>query len=321
MSNHVTLAHPPWAQAKHSNEEVDFREIIAVLWKGKYLILGVTLAFFAAGVAFSLYKPNVYQASVLLAPTNEEGSISGISGQLGGLASLAGISVGANSSNKTVIAKETLQSRAFITTFVRRHNLEVPLIAAAGWDESLESWVYNRDLYNPETEEWLSDDAGVSFKPTDWDLVKVFRQDHLGVSENESTGMITLTVKSLSPSASQQWAEWLVADINDHMRRKDMAESSVRISYLEDKLSDTNIAGMQQVFYQLIESEMRTVMLANAQKDYVLKVIDPPVKPQEKAGPKRGLIIVFATILGLMLAVTIIFLRLVLAAHKASSNP
>ncbi|WP_286220290.1 GNVR domain-containing protein [Marinobacter apostichopi] len=104
-------------------------------------------------------------------------------------------------------------------------------------------------------------------------------------------------------------------DINDHMRREDVASAEARIAYLEKKLNDTNIAGMQQVFFELIESETRTVMLANAQREYVFRSIDPAVVPQEPSEPKRVLIAMIATLLGGMLGVFIVFIR---AASKDS---
>lgn len=291
----------------HKDDEIDLRDIFLTLWAGKWLILAVALAFTIAGIIYALHQPNIYQSSVLLAPANEEGSLNGISGQLGGLASLAGINIGSGSSNQTVIAKEVLQSRAFLADFVKRHRLEVPLLGTSGWSEATNSWIYNGELYDSETGQWLADESGKTFEPTDWELVNALKQEHISVSENKDNGMITLKVRSLSPVASQQWAEWLVADINEHMRRKDVAESNARISYLEEKLNDTNVAGMQQVFYQLIESETRTVMLANAQKEYVFETIDPAVIPEEKVGPKRGLIVALSVMLGTMLGVALVF--------------
>ncbi len=93
------------------------------------------------------------------------------------------------------------------------------------------------------------------------------------------------------------------------MRAQDIEDAEASINYLEAKLDETNIAGMQQVFYQLIESETRTVMLANAQREYVFKTVDPAVVPQEKSEPKRALIAVIATMLGGMLGVFIVFVR------------
>tara|TARA_R110000850_G_scaffold247927_1_gene372844 strand:- start:63 stop:500 length:438 start_codon:yes stop_codon:yes gene_type:complete len=132
--------------------------------------------------------------------------------------------------------------------------------------------------------------------------------------------MVNLNIKSQSPVVAHQWAEKLVQDINEHMRQQDVEDAEARIAYLEEKLSETNIAGMQQVFYQLIESETRTVMLANAQNEYIFKTVDPAVVPQEKSEPKRALIVVLAVVLGGMLGVFVVFVRALLSGRSAG-NP
>ena len=290
----------------YPDDEIDLRELFATLWRGKWIIILVTFVFAVAGVFYALSKPNIYQSSVLLAPVQGEGG-AGISGQLGGLASLAGISLGGGGSNQTVIAKAVLQSRAFLTDFIHRHNFIIPLMAIEAWDIENEKWLINREVYNPETGEWLTDDEGESLAPTDWDMVKQFKS-HLSLATNEDIGMVTLNIKSQAPSVAKEWAEKLVHDINEHMREQDVREAEARIAYLEQKLRETNIAGMQQVFYQLIESETRTVMLANAQSEYIFKTVDPAVVPQEKSGPKRALIAIVATMLGGMLGVFVVFI-------------
>ena len=77
----------------YPDDEIDLRELFATLWRGKWIIIGVTFIFAVAGVSYALYKPNIYQASALLAPTEGDGA-SGLGGQLGGLASLAGVNIG-----------------------------------------------------------------------------------------------------------------------------------------------------------------------------------------------------------------------------------
>ncbi|WP_246069480.1 Wzz/FepE/Etk N-terminal domain-containing protein [Marinobacter piscensis] len=293
-------------QPYYPDDEIDLRELFATLWQGKWIIILFTIVFAAAGVFYALSKPNIYQANVLLAPAQEEGGGGGLSGQLGGLAGLAGISLGGGSASQTVMAKEVLQSRAFLTDFIHRHNLTVPLMATESWDIEKQEWVINKEVYNPDSREWLTDDKGENLKPTDWDMVKAFKE-HLSVSSNDETGMVTVSIKSQSPPVAKDWATKLVHDINEHMREQDVKEAEARIAYLEQKLSETNIAGMQQVFYQLIESETRTVMLANAQDEYVFKTVDPAVVPQEKSEPKRALIAVVATMLGGMLGVFTVF--------------
>jgi uncharacterized protein involved in exopolysaccharide biosynthesis len=302
-------------QHTYPDDEIDLRELFATLWRGKWTIIALTVVCAAAGVFYALSQPNIYQASALLAPAQNEGS-SRIGGQLSGLASLAGVNLGGGDANKTVIARETLQSRAFLTDFIHRHNLAVPLMATKAWDMSSGEWIFHDDIYDASARQWLSDENGQSLDPTDWDLVKQFRQQ-LSVSENKDNGMLTVSFKSVSPVAAKNWVEKLVHDINEHMRAQDVKEAEASIAYLEDKLRQTNIAGMQQVFYQLIEQETRTVMLANAQREYVFKTVDPAVVPQEKSEPKRALIAIVTTLLGGMLGV---FTVLVIAFIRSGKD-
>ncbi|WP_300494120.1 Wzz/FepE/Etk N-terminal domain-containing protein [Marinobacter sp.] len=314
MTRYERIPEPSEA-GNYPDDEIDLRELFTIVWAGKWIIILSTLLFAVCGVAYALYKQDIYQANALLAPA-EGDSGSRLGGQLGSLASLAGVNIGEDSSSNTVIAKEVLQSRAFLADFIRHHKLEAPLMATEVWNMRQKEWVYDREIYNPETGEWGTDEDGESLQPTNWDLVKTFRENHLNVSENKDNGMITISVKSLSPVAAKQWTEWLVRDINEHMRAQDVEEAEASISYLEAKLNETNIAGMQQVFYQLVESETRTVMLANAQREYVFKTIDPAVVPQEKSEPKRALIAIIATLLGGMLGVFIVFILSFLKGGK-----
>tara|TARA_B100000749_G_C18423835_1_gene464687 strand:- start:378 stop:1325 length:948 start_codon:yes stop_codon:yes gene_type:complete len=315
MTKHEFLAERPQS-ITHENDEIDLRQVFEVLWRGKWIVLGITILFTVAGVAYALSRPDIYKASVLLAPAKEESSAASISGQLGGLASLAGINLSGGSSSQTVIAKEILQSRAFLSHFIRYHGLSVPLMASKAWDMSRGRWIIDEALYNQETREWRKDNNGKSKKPTDWDMVKKFKEDNLSLSEDKETGMLTLNLKSLSPVAAQQWATLLVQDLNETIRDRDIKEAEARIAYLEAKLSETNIAGMQQVFYQLIESETRTVMLANAQDEYVFKVIDPAMIPQEKSEPKRALMVMMIAMLGIFLGMLTVFIKELISKDK-----
>ena len=288
--------------------EIDLRELFSEIWGGKWFIVLIAFVFAVGGAIHALQKPDIYQASVLLAPT-EEDSRSQLGGQLEGLASLAGVNLGADGSSKTVIAKEVLQSRVFLSGFIRRHGLAVPLLGTAGWDARENEWVYDAEIYDPDTGKWGVDEDGNSLKPTDWNLVIKFKNGNLSISENEDNGMVTVSVTSQSPIAAQQWAEWIVHDINEHMRNQDIAEAEARIQYLKKKLTETDIAGLQKVFYQLIETETRAVMLASVRQEYIFKTIDPAVVPQEKSGPKRTFIAMVSTILGGMLGVFIVLIR------------
>ena len=60
--------------------------------------------------------------------------MSGALGQLGGLASLAGVSIGGGESSEAQVAQEIMRSRGFIEEFINENNLAVEVFAAEGWD-------------------------------------------------------------------------------------------------------------------------------------------------------------------------------------------
>ena len=81
------------------------------------------------------------------------------------------------------------------------------------------------------------------------------------------------------------------------------AEAQQSIDYLTDQLEKTQVVALEQVFYALIEEQMKTIMLANSRAEYLFKTIDPAIVPEIKSRPSRMLICVFGTLLGGMLGV------------------
>ena len=66
---------------------------------------------------------------------------------------------------------------------------------------------------------------------------------------------------------------------------------------------------MQSVFYQLIEEQTKTLMLAEVSDEYVFKTVSPAKVAEEKAKPMRALIVILGFMLGGMLSVIIVLIR------------
>lgn len=283
------------------DDEIDVGEILIALWRGRWTIICCTVVFFVIAVFIALMMPNKYRAEALLAPAGNEGGggAAALAGQFGGLAGLAGINIsGGSSVDKTTLTLEVLKSRKFIADFVRRHELSVPLIAGKSWDPNT-GWQIDADLFDVENQIWkLNSSGGKESAPTDWEVVKTFREDVLSVSQDAKSQMISISIELLSPEAAMQWAKWLIDDVNYHMRKRDIVESRKSIDYLTKQLESTPIAEMKQIFYELIEEQTKSIMLAEVRDEYALKVVDPPVVPEEKISPNRSMICILASIIG-----------------------
>ena len=141
------------------DDEIDLRELFMVLWAGKIKIIAITALFAIASVIYALSVPNQYKATALLAPAQSSGGgLSGALGQLGGLASLAGVSIGGGESSEAQIAQEIMKSWNFIESFIADNDLAVEVFAAEGWSKGSNTLQIDDDVYDVEKNEWLIED-------------------------------------------------------------------------------------------------------------------------------------------------------------------
>lgn len=295
----------------YKQDEVDLRELIFVIWKGKWIILLMVVIFACVSFYNVSSKPDIYQAQAFLSPSDGGGSggLAEMASQFGGLASFAGISLGAGGNSNKAMALAILQSRQFINAFIDRHGLLVPLGAGVEWDKSTDTFVLNSNLYDLDKGEWLSDENGKSFKPTDWQAYNKFKAM---LSVSEVNGLTVITITHLSPTIAKQWVDWLVSDLNATMKQDSLDDTRRNITYLEMQVEKTNISDMRTVFYQLIEEQTKSLMLAEVQEEFAFKVIDPAVVPEEKAGPRRNVMVALAALLGFVIGLSIILVRFVM---------
>ena len=290
--------------AKHSDDEIDLRELFSVLWAGKRLIVGITAVFALVAVFYALSIPNQYRATVVLAPAQSDGGgLSGALAQLGGLASLAGVNIPKGDLSESQIAQQVMRSWNFVDNFINRNDLYVDLYASEGWNQQTNLLVIDEDKYDFETKMWLlEDDNGVLSPPSSWDLYEAF-SERLSISEDDETGLVSVSFEFYSPEIAKIWLDMLIESVNIHMQQRQVSKVANNIQYLKDQVSQTSIAEMQAAFYSLIEEQIKSKMLAEASPEYAFVTVSPAMVPEEKSRPKRALICVLGTLLGGILSV------------------
>ena len=297
---------------QNQDDEIDLAELWRAIWTGKLTIIIISMLFAVASVLFALSKPNIYKASAILAPAASEGGAGGLgalAGQFGGLASMAGINLGGGGADKTALALEIIKSRSFIETFIIKHDLLVPLMAAKNWDMTADILVLDEELYDKNDNQWVREvKAPKKPVPSMWEAYKEF-SELLVVSQDKTSSMVNIDIEFYSPTLAKQWLTWLIEDINEHMREQDKVEAQASIDYLSKQLSEIKVATMETVFYQLIEEQTKNMMLTMVKKEYVLKTIDPAQVPDTKDKPKRALIVVLGTMLGGIFSILIVLIR------------
>jgi uncharacterized protein involved in exopolysaccharide biosynthesis len=277
-------------------DELSLRELVGILWASRLLILSVTLvSAILAGVAAWAMSVK-YQATVVLSPVSNSssssqlGALGSMASQFGGLASLAGLPVSADSKKAESVA--VLQSDALTQRYIAQSNL-LPVLYRDKWDAARKTWK----------------DPDVLEQPTLWKANQYFKKRIRTVSTDNKTGLVTMTITWSDPKLAATWANDLVRLTNDFLRNQAIAESERNIAYLNQQAAKTDIVGVRQGIYSILQSEINKVMLARGNEEYALKVVDPAFAPEVPSSLSRAVWVVIGFVLGACAAAALVFAR------------
>lgn len=292
-------------------EQNDFKILFQTLWEGKFYIISTAVIFSAVAVFYALRLPNLYRADVLLSPVTEQSS-GLLSGQLGGLAAMAGINLGAaGGADKSPLALEILKSRDFINRFVQGHQLTPAIMAAKSWNSSTGELSLDDEIYDSDSNKWVRKvKAGKPQIPSAQETYEEFLKIlQINIREEKRSRLVTISIEHLSPLLAQQWVTLLVKDINEEMKRRDQLEAEKSIVYLNQKIEETALSEIKSSLYSMVEEQTKILMMTNVRDEYVFKTIDPAVVPEDKSRPKRALIVIFSGFFGLALSMFVLLIR------------
>lgn len=281
-------------------KEISLLDLWRILVEHKQLILGITLASSLLAVFWAFFMKPVYRAEILLSPVQQEkrSDLSSLVSQFGGLNDIAGINLGAGGNN-TLESIATLKSRSLTTAFIKEEHL-MPILFPDRWDAAKKQW-------NPGAE-----------APTEWDAYQLFDNSVRFVTLDNRSGLVTLAIEWRDPELAAQWANQLVQRVNAERRAEAIREAETSINYLKQQLATTSSVEIQQAIYRLIEAQEKTIMVANARSEYTFKVIDAAIAPQERIRPKRQWIVIQGFLIGLIIALFVVFVRSSILKSKSA---
>ncbi|MEN9018816.1 MAG: Wzz/FepE/Etk N-terminal domain-containing protein [Hellea sp.] len=292
-----------------TTEDIDLRLIFAIIWSGKISIVTSSILFTIVAFLYAYNLPNVYKAEVLLSPVHQETSgFGGLTSQMGGLASIAGLSLGREpGENKTKLGIEVLKSRLFFESFSENNNVLIPLFAAKNWNPESMELVLDDKIYDQKTQKWVRPASSFAGRvPSIQEAHKAFLKT-LNIIEDKDSGLFRIEIIHVSPVVAKNWVDKLIIEINENIRKKDVNKAINSIDFLKEQISNTQLTELRSGLYELIQSQTETIMLANASPEYLFQTIDPAVVSEQKFGPNRVLIIILGNILGAILGVLFVF--------------
>jgi uncharacterized protein involved in exopolysaccharide biosynthesis len=261
-------------QLSDRQEDVDLLTMWRALWARRWIIIVCAIVGTAVAAVMAMIAPSIYHAEVIVTEARDPnmGGSGSIAGQLGGLASLAGMNV--NNSGPANEARAILKSRKLVEDFITRNELVTKLVK--GGDS-----------------------------PSLWLAVRRFRDDVISIREDQRQGTTTVAIEWTDPVTTARWANGFVALANELIRQRALTESNRNVTYLKTQIAQTNDVELQRVLYNLIEQETKTLMLANGRIEYAFTVVDPAVAPERRISPRRTIMVLFGAAIGLCAGIAI----------------
>jgi len=251
---------------------IDVVGIVRVLWAYRYFIGAVSIVFALLATYLALTAKEIFRAEIVVTAVRENGlsDSQGIAGQLGGLASLAGVQLGGGGADSS--AQGVLASRHLIEEFIKAHDLVGPLTQNMGKRSTL------------------------------WFAVKRFQESMVTIHDDQLKGLTTISVDWTDAATAAKWANDFVALANALMRTRALDEATRNVDYLNKQIARTNEVEIQRSLSNLIETETKKLMLANGRTDYAFRVIDPAVTPEVRHSPRRTLMVISGFAIGFLVA-------------------
>jgi len=258
--------------SRSDEAELSFGEFAELLRKWKWAIFILVAISTSMGVIAAYILPKKYAGAVLISPVSKSstngllGGLSSMVSQASGLASLAGMAQTTDSTKAESLA--VLESEELTEQYIKQNSL-LPVLYRNKWDTQ-----HNH---------WAETDAGKI--PTLWQANQYFKKKIRSISADSKTGLVTLTITWTDPATAAKWANDLVRMTNEYRRDKAIRESERNIIYLTAEAAKTDVLGVKQAIYGILQTEISKAMLARGNEEYALKVIDPAFVPEKPISP------------------------------------
>lgn len=284
--------------------ELNAHEVVAVLKQYRWRMIGLVILATAGACIASFVMPKKYESVILFSPVTNSStngllsSLNSVVSQFSGLASLAGLSQGGDSTKSESLA--ILESEALTEEYIQKNNL-LPVLFSDKWDAKANKWK----------------DTDPKKIPTLWKGNQLFKKKIRTVNA-EKSGLVSLTITWKDPKTAAKWANDLVKLTNSYRREKAIKESEANIAFLSAEVGTTDVVGVKQAIFSIMQNEISKMMLARGNEEYALRILDPAVPAEKPSSPLPWLWTLLGFLISVVMVLGFAFLRA--ALHESATD-
>lgn len=252
-----------------SSDELFFKDLFAIIWKRKYWII-VFVALCSILIVIKMVKTdNIYESKAVLKSTsNDSKDSSALMSGVSNLASIAGITVGSQTSLSTYAMMQlVLSDDQFISEFVIKHKFQNKLFK-------------NFEQYS-QSEMYKNNSRYAIFKRV---------SGGLKISEDKKTGAISLAYRSTDREFAKKFVDALLVDLANKNKALQLKNIQTKIDNYKLEIYNTSDISLKNKLADVVSTLIQSKVMAQAQEYYGFDIIVKPTVAEKinKVGPSRA---------------------------------
>ena len=284
-------------------DEIDLRELWQTIVKGKKTILITMFVIVSLTLVYALKIPNVYTSKSVLIPASEGGAPS--LGGLGGLAAMAGISIGGGGSMTPDVAFNSLLNNY---EFMRNFILKNKILEYYEYKKRDESYVFALgfrglyDFFKSELDPEKEHDERV------FELVEKI-QKKFSISSDKKTVLITVSYSDEDRAYPPVVINAFLKDASKYLVENNLRIINEKLSYFEKKLRVSEGFELRSSISGIVSKILEEKVMMQSKTYYQCDVLTTASESyiKDKTKPKRGLILVVSFITSIILGIFLVF--------------
>jgi len=295
----------------HDNDEIDLRELFGTLWRGKFFIALCIIVAISLASLYLRTAERKYTVTYVFAPVASDDTGPNLSG-LGGLVSLAGVSLPSSSSGDFKTFKYLLKSEE-VASFVLEDKELVRTIFASEW--SAESGIYQRPADGPYTphirtlKKLLTGQRPSSYLAPNAARLSDWMQGAFSASEDRDTGFLTLSSETEKPAMMLAVMERVTRETDRLLKERYIQSSEQTMGFYEQQLARARAREHREALAKLIAQEDQKLMLASKGSFFVAEPLTNPSVSLNPTSPKASLILALSVVLSGFFGAALVIIR------------
>jgi len=292
-----------------NDAEIDLLDLIAAIRARKWTVAAVTAAAVLLAIIYLHTATYKYTATLKLTPTQEDQSLSG---SLGNLASLAGVSLPKSAPvSHFALYLEGVHSRQVAEKLTENPTIMRTLFASQ-WHDQTGQWEEPASMLRPLKNAIKS---VLGFPIFNWQApsaadVEQYLKQNVVVIEDQEKSIATITFDHPDPVFAVMFLTHVHDAADQILRQRTLVRSTQYIDYLQKKLSTVMVTEHRAALAQALSEQEKLRMMASSSVPFAAEPFGPVTASSRPTTPQPAFVLVLALLVGGLLGAGAVFVRL-----------